>query len=177
MACANVVERSSAAAIFFFYIFFCRTSAITSAGSAQTWPRRFISIHGPRYEQPAVLRDNGSARLAIFLFFYFFFLHLSSALPFRSESGICHILATRPRPHPLASLFLLTPENSTGRTCHLEPSESTELMTSVTKYAVFFFFFFCCSLMCFRTPSDVINRRESGTGPRFMETFFSFFLS
>lgn len=108
MACANVVQRSSAAAIFFFAepLQSHLLGALKPGLAASSPSAAPIRAAG----SSAVLRDNGSARLAIFIYvlFCFFASVLRSAFPLKS--GICHILATRP--HPLASLFLLTPENS-----------------------------------------------------------------
>lgn len=146
------------------FFFFCRTSAITSAGSAQTWPRCFISIHGPDTSSQ-LERGLERQRLSSPCIFFFFFCICPPLCPSVKIRDLSHFGYSSSFSRVA---FSADSRKQPGRTCHLEPSESTELMTSVTKYAVFYF---CCSLMCFRTSSDVINRREFGAGPRLWRHF------
>lgn len=124
MDCATVVPHSSAAA-------FAEPLQPPVFGALQPGNLAALSPSTSMIGAPTWTQSwETTAQLALH------FLHLSSALcpSLKIRDLSCFGYSSS------VSLvaFMLTPEKA-RKGCYLEPSESTELMTNVTKYAVFYF--------------------------------------
>lgn len=163
-SCANVVQRGSH---FFFFFFLCRTSAITSAGSAQTWPGCFISIRGP--DTSSRLERQRLSSPCIFFIFFIFFCICPPLCPSVKIRDLSHFGDSS----SFSRVAFSADSRKTARKDLSFGAKRVNRIDDQCNQVRCILYFFAVVLMCFRTSSDVINRREFGAGPRFWRHFFS----